>query len=207
MVSCGTCGKWQHIACHDVADYKAGYPKRNWDTQPFICQRCRSARVARPNNGHDRNTLLDQYTWSQPRPKSPVQPTQSVQYLQPTSEERYSQQPSFDCRVVHSQQAQQYPRSAVPYSRPQEISFSHYQPEQHGFSQSMDAARWRGNYPGTEYANGRPQGTYQTNHLNEQMSYSHRITPYQVRVMSVFWYSTQQHTSQGPSSSSSQSNP
>ncbi|PFH53210.1 hypothetical protein AMATHDRAFT_1625 [Amanita thiersii Skay4041] len=40
MMSCGSCLKWQHIACHDKADQTAGRPKRDWDSVEFICKRC-----------------------------------------------------------------------------------------------------------------------------------------------------------------------
>lgn len=106
MVSCGSCARWQHITCHDFADSNAGYPKRNWDVQQFICQRCRSARMARINNGHDRNQPVDQHTWSQSSPQR-VPPSHPANYIQPTAESRYPQQPTFDARATYSQQTQQ----------------------------------------------------------------------------------------------------
>jgi hypothetical protein len=41
MMSCGICSKWQHIACHDQADQKAGRRRRNWDVVEFVCLSCR----------------------------------------------------------------------------------------------------------------------------------------------------------------------
>ncbi|KXN84561.1 hypothetical protein AN958_12307 [Leucoagaricus sp. SymC.cos] len=46
MMSCGKCYKWQHIACHDQADERAGRSKRNWNVVEFICQQCRSRMFA-----------------------------------------------------------------------------------------------------------------------------------------------------------------
>ncbi|KAH9995744.1 hypothetical protein BJV77DRAFT_205745 [Russula vinacea] len=33
LLCCGKCSKWQHITCHDLADRKAGRPKRDWDKE------------------------------------------------------------------------------------------------------------------------------------------------------------------------------
>jgi len=46
MMSCGKCFKWQHIACHDLADERAGRSKRIWDSVEFVCQQCRSRMFA-----------------------------------------------------------------------------------------------------------------------------------------------------------------
>jgi len=46
MMSCGKCFKWQHIACHDLTDKRAGRSKRNWDSVEFICLQCRSRMFA-----------------------------------------------------------------------------------------------------------------------------------------------------------------
>jgi hypothetical protein len=42
MMSCGSCYKWQHIACHDKATRMAGLPQRDWDSVDFICRSCRT---------------------------------------------------------------------------------------------------------------------------------------------------------------------
>ncbi|KAL0579991.1 hypothetical protein V5O48_001994 [Marasmius crinis-equi] len=51
LMSCGKCLKWQHIACHDKADQRAGMPKRNWEEVEFFCRSCRSRMFAASNNG------------------------------------------------------------------------------------------------------------------------------------------------------------
>ncbi|EJU04698.1 hypothetical protein DACRYDRAFT_114052 [Dacryopinax primogenitus] len=42
MACCETCGKWQHTACHDAADLKAGKQKRRWAQVTFKCKECRN---------------------------------------------------------------------------------------------------------------------------------------------------------------------
>jgi len=42
MVSCSACLKWQHIVCHDIANQRAGVPKRDWDSVDFVCRSCRT---------------------------------------------------------------------------------------------------------------------------------------------------------------------
>ncbi|KAI0035502.1 hypothetical protein K488DRAFT_68310 [Vararia minispora EC-137] len=42
LVSCGRCGKWQHIRCYDAADKRAGRTRRDWEKEEFMCQRCRA---------------------------------------------------------------------------------------------------------------------------------------------------------------------
>jgi hypothetical protein len=37
---CETCNKWQHIRCHDQADFIAGRPRRNWELEDFLCTTC-----------------------------------------------------------------------------------------------------------------------------------------------------------------------
>ena len=42
MMSCGSCLKWQHIACHDLENKRADLPNRDWDSVDFICRSCRT---------------------------------------------------------------------------------------------------------------------------------------------------------------------
>lgn len=41
---CERCNKWQHIRCHDQADFIAGRPRRNWELVDFLCASC-TARI------------------------------------------------------------------------------------------------------------------------------------------------------------------
>lgn len=49
LMCCGNCGVWQHIACHDSVDKRAGRPPRNWEAVEFICQKCRTQRLSHAN--------------------------------------------------------------------------------------------------------------------------------------------------------------
>ncbi|KAI0312318.1 hypothetical protein OF83DRAFT_668150 [Amylostereum chailletii] len=40
LLCCGKCNRWQHIACHDYEDRKVGRPKRDWNTEEFLCKKC-----------------------------------------------------------------------------------------------------------------------------------------------------------------------
>jgi len=52
MMSCGICSRWQHIQCHDRADRMANRPRRNWNSEEFICCRCRATRRVLSNSCH-----------------------------------------------------------------------------------------------------------------------------------------------------------
>jgi hypothetical protein len=158
---CNLCSKWQHISCHDAADARAGRPKRNWDVEDFICQRCRAQKSQPPNNtlyGHD----------AQPSQRPPPNPTN---YLPPR---QYYYQPGHVANSVtpspnlantypHAINGDAHPRlpntqdiTAQP-RRP--ITFTHYQPQQHGFSSPSPQVPQYGNYsnPSQPYAsNGAP---------------------------------------------------
>ncbi|KAJ7219982.1 hypothetical protein GGX14DRAFT_432652 [Mycena pura] len=49
MLCCGLCSQWQHIACHDQIDKRAGRPPRNWDQVEFVCRQCQARRVVSKN--------------------------------------------------------------------------------------------------------------------------------------------------------------
>ncbi|KAI9440096.1 hypothetical protein H4582DRAFT_1577070 [Lactarius indigo] len=113
LLCCGKCSKWQHIACHDLADRQAGRPKRDWDREEFICRACqdRSSVV----NGNQ--VLNGSASYDAGRtPNS---------YHQP-----YSGHVPYGsaCPPPHP------PRSSSAYHTA--ITFTHYQPQQHGFSSS-----------------------------------------------------------------------
>ncbi|KAF8518471.1 hypothetical protein JB92DRAFT_2902655 [Gautieria morchelliformis] len=40
LMCCERCNKWQHIRCHDQADFIAGRPRRNWELEDFLCTTC-----------------------------------------------------------------------------------------------------------------------------------------------------------------------
>ncbi|KAI0683392.1 hypothetical protein BC835DRAFT_1296068 [Cytidiella melzeri] len=160
MVSCGSCGRWQHITCHDTADHNAGYPKRNWTTHQFLCYRCRAKQIQRLGNGRQQHSSA-QYPsidgWTQSLSQKAV-PQSSHAFPQPATDMGYSQQPVYDNHMGYG--GSHYPAhssTAVMYSRTQQqhpqgaMAFSSYQPEQRGHSghASNPPAGWSNGYSST----------------------------------------------------------
>ncbi|KAI0759560.1 hypothetical protein BD413DRAFT_487618 [Trametes elegans] len=142
MVSCGSCGRWQHIPCHDLNDQRSGRPRRNWEDQQFYCARCRQRAM---NGGssygahqpHGYSQHHSQHNW--PEAGRSVQlhkPPGMNQYGQ-TSDLRYSHRsPVENGAGYHSQQqyssnhvgTASYSRSSYPNHG---FSFPHYQSDHH----------------------------------------------------------------------------
>ncbi|KAI9451079.1 hypothetical protein BJY52DRAFT_1125459 [Lactarius psammicola] len=113
LLCCGKCSKWQHIVCHDLADRQAGRPKRDWDREEFICRACQDRSVV---NG--KQVLNGSASYDAGRtPNS---------YHQPT----------YSGHVPYSSAYPPHPPRSSPssYQRHTAITFTHYQPQQHGFS-------------------------------------------------------------------------
>ncbi|KAH9958538.1 hypothetical protein BC827DRAFT_1261223 [Russula dissimulans] len=115
LLCCGKCSKWQHIACHDMADRNAGRPKRDWDAEEFICRACQGRNV--PNGRQVPNGSTASYDLGR---------TPSPYYHQPSG---YPGQASY---------GQNYPLHPhlprLPYPQHTAYTFTHYQPQQRGFS-------------------------------------------------------------------------
>lgn len=184
MVSCGLCSRWQHIPCHDRADQNAGLPRRNWEVQQFYCSRCKPAAMQRLTSHGSRSSTAEHRSRSQPLAQKPhPQVAQYDAYPQSTSDVRYSQQQTqYTNGVSYGQQNQHdqpggssgslYGQSPRPQGG---ITFSHYQPQQHGFSRTT----WSNGYSSTDAFNGRSISQYnQSYHQNG--SYSGVQHPYQV---------------------------
>ncbi|GJJ08665.1 hypothetical protein Clacol_002884 [Clathrus columnatus] len=45
LMCCEKCNRWQHIRCHDQADFIAGRPRRNWEAEEFVCNICTTGRL------------------------------------------------------------------------------------------------------------------------------------------------------------------
>ncbi|KAI0084113.1 hypothetical protein BDY19DRAFT_997962 [Irpex rosettiformis] len=153
MVSCGTCGKWQHITCHDNADRHKGLPKRNWTIQKFLCQRC-STTSSLGNSRQQRSSTQHQSTdgWTHPHGQKAI-PHPSHTYTQSISDTRYPQQPVYDNRMAFG--GQQYPAqssTATMYSRAQSqhggVAYPQYQSDQRVYSAhaSHSAGGWQNGY-------------------------------------------------------------
>lgn len=110
LLCCGKCSKWQHIACHDLADRQAGRPKRDWDREEFICRACQDRGVVKGRPGLNGSGSYDASRTPNPYHHSA--------YTSPI--------PYSSAYPPHA------PRS--PYQRHTAITFTHYQPQQHGFS-------------------------------------------------------------------------
>jgi hypothetical protein len=183
MVSCGMCSRWQHITCHDTADRNAGLPRRNWDTQQFYCQRCKPVAIQRLTNGTSRSSVTRQSGTTQPRVQKTHPSAPQYNYPQPTSDLRYSQQTTYGNGMSYTQPYCQDPHqlSSEPmYGAPQQpsstLTFSHYQPQQHGFSRTA----WSNGYP-TNDMNARSMSHYSQNQQQYQNgSYASPHSSYQV---------------------------
>ena len=110
LLCCGKCSKWQHIACHDLADRQAGRPKRNWDREEFICRACQDHNVANGKQGLNGSAPYD-----------------------PNRTPNPYHQPAYSGPVPYNSAYPPHPPRS-PYQRHPAITFTHYQPQQHGFS-------------------------------------------------------------------------
>ena len=148
MVSCGSCGKWQHITCHDNADRHKGLPKRNWTTQKFLCRRCGVASNHRHSNG--RQHLMPQQPttdgWTQPHTPKSIPHTPHT-YAQPAPDMRYPQ-PMYDGRAAYGGQQYLAQSPATLYSRASTQGYPQYQTEQRGYpaQTSHSPVGWQNGY-------------------------------------------------------------
>jgi hypothetical protein len=120
LLCCGKCSKWQHIACHDLADRKAGRPKRDWDAEEFVCCVCqrRSSSIAVNGKQVPNGSAASSYDTAGRTP-SPY---------------RYHHQPGHSGQVPYG--SSYHPRSS--HQQHAAITFTHYQPQQRGFSTSTN---------------------------------------------------------------------
>ncbi|KAG6873033.1 hypothetical protein C0995_003789 [Termitomyces sp. Mi166 len=143
MMSCGSCSKWQHIACHDRADQQAGRKRRNWNLVEFFCAQCRAKRtgVTRVPSQHmplagqgyiQQNTYMNlgaQYSHSNYSPYGSANGSTSYSRENQMSDARLGV-PSR--ALPHGQPHQQRQAYGAP------LTFSHYQPQQRGFSSTTE---------------------------------------------------------------------
>ena len=122
LLCCGKCSKWQHIACHDSADRQAGRPKRNWDTEEFTCRTCQARTLAR------RKQVPNGSSYDSGQTSSP-----------------YHHQPAgYAGQVPYGQNFTSHPHHArSPYPQHTAITFSHYQPQHRGFTNTLPSPHAR----------------------------------------------------------------
>ena len=154
MMSCGMCSKWQHITCHDEADQRAGRRRRNWDQVEFICLRCRTIRDAafRARSGFESAhqgctpSQIDTYvpqlnghpstvsgTMQQPYPVNGSAASMQLRDYQGATMSNMRSAAPVPQQVVHHLHSRLLQRQ---HEHGPPISFTHYQPQQRGFSSS-----------------------------------------------------------------------
>lgn len=144
MMSCGSCSKWQHIACHDRADQQAGRKRRNWDVVEFLCSQCRAKRTGVTRVPSQHMPLVGQgYAQQNPYMNLAVQyaHSNSSPYGFTNGTTSYSREHQIsDARVSvpsrTSSHGQSHPQRQA-YGTP--LTFSHYQPLQRGFSSTTES--------------------------------------------------------------------
>ena len=119
LLCCGKCSKWRHIACHDLADRKAGRPKRDWDKEEFICRNCQNRSIA---NGRQVLNGSSSASFDAGRTPSP-----------------YYHQTSGHAGQAPYGQNYPHPHPRPPYQQDTAITFSHYQPQQRGFTSALSS--------------------------------------------------------------------
>ncbi|KAF9020933.1 hypothetical protein BDZ89DRAFT_1071853 [Hymenopellis radicata] len=138
LVSCNACGKWQHIQCHDTADRRKGLTIRNWEAVDFFCKRClHTSHPPRVYNGGGLplQTSREQYLGAHPQTaysNYPPRPTDYALYPQYTQPKSY---PAAVSDVRSNGHVAPVYNHSTSQSKPSHLSFNHYQPQQHGFSQ------------------------------------------------------------------------
>lgn len=172
---CGLCNIWQHIPCHEERDRLDGRPPRDWETEEFYCSRC----CPEPStNGHEARKSQSLYTppqtkvqlrWDHGRsgtkPPGPTQPYMGL----PVERHDHDQPPqALDMtngghpypHHVYNGHPSSLPTSVDQYSN---ISFSHYQPHQRGFTSRhpQPSAYNSTHYPTTHHSHSQP-----THHIN-----------------------------------------
>ncbi|KAI0833758.1 hypothetical protein BC628DRAFT_1308266 [Trametes gibbosa] len=179
MVSCGSCNRWQHIACHDLSDQRSSRPRRNWQTQQFFCSRCRH----RATNGGGYGTQPQQsyppsshaaYGWSQTGRSVPLHKPGGIDPYAQTSDLRYAHRSAVENGLgFPQQQFNSNHVGAATYSRPSYpnsgVPFSHYQSDQRGMSSSRggipsmtSSSSWTNgtSYPSSDHMTGRMQSAH-----------------------------------------------
>ncbi|KAF8650986.1 hypothetical protein AX16_004972 [Volvariella volvacea WC 439] len=166
MMSCGACAKWQHIACHDKEDLRAGHPKRNWDKVDFLCQQCRLMKDSGQYTA--RRDSHSPVVRSQPEFRGKEQFRMGDGSL--PHEQSANGTNHYYYQHSTSQREATVPYSYPPHTQPSTISFSHYQPHHHAFRQSPTTTTPVYLYPTPP----NPNNGAQISHQYQQANHYHR---------------------------------
>ncbi|KAF5392324.1 hypothetical protein D9757_001368 [Collybiopsis confluens] len=143
LMCCGLCAKWQHIPCHDRADMQAGRSRRNWDQVEFICRQCRvnNQRTSSVQMHYPQTAPINIHPSLRSVPGSSSYSNQvpygqglSYEVLPRLNNGGYLEVASMNGGKGYS--AQGYANPTQQQQPPKQISFSHYQPQRHGFQQN-----------------------------------------------------------------------
>lgn len=160
---CGTCSKWQHISCHDQADFQDGRPKRNWEHEDFTCRQCRLRKAvsgghhqhqssasqnpyislhipptanAAASNGSYNPYLYTDFSRSNQQP-SDGYASESQNYPHPPTKSYSQSSQMSDTRVAPA------PSQGPSYPSAKPAAFSHYDPQNIPFSAAAPQAQPR----------------------------------------------------------------
>ncbi|KAJ3757319.1 hypothetical protein EV360DRAFT_46251 [Lentinula raphanica] len=160
LMSCAFCSRWQHIPCHDQLDLQAGRPRRDWDKVEFICRKCRTNARGSAQNGVQMQYPQMMNMHPALRPPAPS-PYNHVPYGQGLGFESSTHMGNGYSNVMTNGN-KGYGTSDIRSSGPvqmevsssgqnsKQISFSHYQPQQHNFSRNgQDSSASYGQLPST----------------------------------------------------------
>lgn len=134
MLSCGCCSRWQHIACHDQADVRAGRPKRNWDLVDFICHKCRVIAQKHKPARHQRGRGFEASSGGPP-PRSTTTilshshqnfVSDSIYHHHPDVRTHHNMTPNI-LHHTHSSQIQLPLQLALHQPQQRQVQFSYYQ--------------------------------------------------------------------------------
>lgn len=150
LMSCGKCGRWQHIVCHDAADARSGRPKRDWQIEDFTCKHCLNKMAATAGNDSRYHQLARNVNGrsaaDHPSPSNGLSAIQALSDMRSLASSRGSSSGPYDkpellpnLHPTYSVGGRSDTNSPIPRSRSQAaFAFSHYEPHQRGFSSHIN---------------------------------------------------------------------
>ncbi|EIW84183.1 hypothetical protein CONPUDRAFT_163372 [Coniophora puteana RWD-64-598 SS2] len=137
LMCCGSCSRWQHIICHDRRDAHAGRPRRDWDKEDFVCEKCRQSRLAKAASLHPSIAGMgDAYAYRGAPPRVNHNAVPSYNHYQAPVGNGHAI-PSMAASLRGSLYSPGGSAHQTPvYHNQPGVTFAHYQPQQGGFSTS-----------------------------------------------------------------------